>query len=313
MPSVTTHTCTRCGHTHPADADNFYIYPNGRFGYCRQCCRDRAAAQNAARRGQPRSGGRQFGIELEFVGSITEVVRQMQAQGLSCDYLGYTHRVTPGAWKVVTDSSVMSGGELVSPPLKGAEGRRQVRKACAALQAAGARITRECGLHVHHDVNDLDHRAFGRFFRFWMDAQRATNTLVAASRRQDHWACQPLTGWDVQQIEELPRLDRHTVNSRLSVSRYRTLNVQSYPRYGTVEVRQHQGTMNAKKIIAWVEYAQAMIKWAKGQDATPTHDRSSRDQVMSLLRNYGLKATTVDYLNQRAAALSRMPVAPQVA
>jgi hypothetical protein len=127
----------------------------------------------------------------------------MTRRGVRCDVQGYNHRVGSG-WKIVTDASVGGGYELVSPPLSGSTGIAQLRVACEALDAAGARVNRACGLHIHHDVSDLDAPQFGRLFRAWSNNQRNIDGLVAPSRRRTQWA-RPIDAHNLAAIESAAR------------------------------------------------------------------------------------------------------------
>lgn len=301
-----TRTCNFPEHsgerTLPFTRQNFYVRPNGTADYwCRACVRINARNRRGNRRRERTMGvntTRQFGVEIEFVGDRFSLANEMTARGLTVSYEGYTHRVRRGAWKIVTDASLSSGYELVSPPLRGAAGLADLRKASEALVASGARINRQCGLHVHHDVTDLDLPSFQRLFRGWSNAQGATDQLVAASRRGSMWA-QPLRENEVQRIESLRNVERSTVQA-MYIDRYRALNVTAFPRYGTVEARQHQGTINAGKIVAWIKFGQAMIERAKS-DADQPATRSAHT-LLDQLADHGLDADTVAYLKARAEA-----------
>lgn len=292
----------------PFTSENFYIRPNGNADvWCRDCVR----AYNRARR-QGRATGvrnpraistRKFGIEVEFVGATDHaVVRELRRLGLDAEVEGYNHQ-TRAHWKVITDASVAGGYELVSPPLSGRDGFEQVRKACEALAAAGATVDRQCGLHVHHEIRDLDATQIKQLVRGWAGSQAAIDGLVARSRRNGRWAghfrTHDLDHWD----RLADNADESTIRSHVSyVDRYRALNLQGYPRYGTVEVRQHQGTTNAKKIIAWIHFGQAVIKRAKDAEAN-TRFAAATDLVEQLGR-YGLPAAQRTYLTRRAERLA---------
>jgi hypothetical protein len=304
MPATTatfaeTHrTCNFASHvgerTLPFTSENFYIRPDGSADYwCRECVR----AYNRSRR--TAGDRRKFGVEIEYIGSYDGVLREMRARGLEVNFEGYTHRVTPGAWKIVTDGSINGGYELVSPPLSGANGRRQVKLACEAMQAAGVRVNNSCGLHVHHDIHDLDAAAIGRLATLWSNNQRNINWLVAASRRDSQWA-QPLSRVEVSQYQTLsPDRDLRSQVQSIAFRRYRSLNFLAYVRYGTVEVRQHQGTLNAKKMLAWIDLGQAVIRSAKAGDTATQETTAAFLGSLS-----GLAASTRDYLTRRATTFA---------
>jgi hypothetical protein len=300
----------------PLTEDNFFHRrrANGALwidARCQDCRREvdrrnrraRAAGSPVRPRRLRTATTRKFGVEIEMILSAGQraLVREMTARGLSCTYEGYTHTIRRGSWKVVTDASLPAGGlELVSPPLSGEEGFRQLQLASEALEAAGAVVRRSCGLHVHHDVSDLDAPAFGRLARGWSRNQGNTDYLVAASRRGSRWAA-PLNEREVRHIEGIRSLDRETARSHFNsyrVDRYRSLNVACFPRYGTVEIRQHQGTLNGAKIAAWVRFGQAFITAASAGDVSAAESTSGMLEMLQ--RQGGLDADTATYLQSRA-------------
>ncbi len=310
---VTLRTCRVCGREDVLNVDNFYRRnADSPFeARCQSCRRDRnrevAALRRAgrpvrARRAAVLSTSRKFGVEIEFIGADRRTVAAaLTAAGIACEGEAYRRGVSR-VWKIVMDGSVANGWELVSPPLSGAAGLAELEKACEALVGTGARVSRACGLHVHHDITDLDAPAIGRLFRGWRDNQGATDGLVAPSRRNSTWA-RPLMAREVERIEALTSTDRDAVRSQLSyVDRYRSLNIEPFTRYGTVEVRQHQGSTNFQKIAAWIAFGQAFIAAAA---AGPVAVASSTDDlVASLERDGGLDAGQAETLRRRARHFS---------
>lgn len=227
----------------------------------------------------------------------------MRALGLICHVESYNHE-TRAHWKIVPDGSVCNGAELVSPILRGIDGRRQLRLAMRALRNAGATADRSCGLHVHHDANHLTASQLARLITQWSEAQRSIDWLVAPSRRNNTQYCSPLDSYDLRRADRLGQLgdvavDRDTVSQCMSGDRFRTFNVQSYGRQGTVEIRQHQGTVNAGKALAWVAFGQAMVTRAvAGPADAPADTRALLDDLVA----HGLDAGTAAYLEDRAAA-----------
>ena len=98
---------------------------------------------------------RKFGVELEIVGiSKEQAIRALAAVDIIAYDAGYTHMTTLD-WKVVDDSSVLGGFEVVSPVLEGEAGLETLRTAAHALADAGATANRSCGLHVHIDAHGM--------------------------------------------------------------------------------------------------------------------------------------------------------------
>jgi len=316
---ATIRTCRLCGHQGPLNLDNFYRRNDeapfeDRCQTCRRA-RNREVARlrragTPVRAGRAIATARKFGVEIEFCGATNyELERALRARGLTANVESYGHR-TPRGWKIVTDASVLGGYELVSPPLSGAEGLRQLKLATEALAEIGARVDRRCGLHVHHDVSDLSGADFARLFRGWSANQQATNGLVAPSRRNSNWAA-PLTAYDLNVLTGAPAdaVGVDALRNFLRVpDRYRSLNIAAYGRQGTVEVRQHQGSLSYAKIAAWIAFGQAFIAAAKtGEEIEVAADAPALVEILS--RTGALPAAQAETLRRRASHFSGRPVA----
>ena len=322
MPYYGNRRCPQCRQTFPLDPQHFYVRPgNGVAEYCQgegtNDCHDRYWAERARiRRERARTtpGARarasapadpsqlRFGVELEFVGNCSVVTAACVAAGLNAEDREYTHEVT-SYWKVVTDGSVCDGGELVSPPLQGEEGFRQVMTACRALQAAeGVTIDQRCGLHVHLEMRGYTARQLGRVWRTWYNNQGVASGLLAPSRRDGQW-CYDIPDADVRVVEGLRGISReHTRGTMGYMERYRNLNGTCYPRYGTIEFRGHQGTRSGKKTVAWIKFLRALVRWAAEGDVA----RDAQEDLHVLvgeLGAHGLDDETAAYLLGRAAEL----------
>jgi hypothetical protein len=84
--------------------------------------------------------------------------------------------------------------------------------------------------------------------------------------------------------------------------RYRSLNLTAFAQYGTVEVRQHEGTLDSNKILAWVQYGQTVIESAK------MRRRPKRDHVHTYLDALPFKcAQSRNYLKLNARVPRVMP------
>lgn len=218
--------------------------------------------------------GRRFGVEIEFECGDSPYEQSLDSAviasalydaGIDCYDGGYTHTVMD-EWKIVPDSSVVTGWELVSPPLTWDQ-RDQITVVCEVLADLGARATSRCGLHVHHEVRDLSLAQIKQLYRYWHDLQPLTDRFVAEWRRDGDW-CEHLTSLDLQVMEQQVQRIGHLVY----FDRYKALNVTCFASYGTVEVRQHEGTLDAAEILAWVAYGQALITAALEDDAVPFPD-----------------------------------------
>jgi len=224
---------------------------------------------------------RTFGVEAEFFGITPQVAIDALAQvGITATYEGYTHSVMPN-WKIVTDVSVNSQGtgegrglELVSPILRGTEGLKEMTKALNALRGAGAKVNKTCGLHVHVGMDGLNGSQIMKIVEMYASNENNINQLVSESRRGSNHYCKLLSRRANYQTSNYTQLSNLTsplsatsnrVNPEIArltqgTDRYFTVNVQSYAKYGTVEFRQHQGTLNGGKATTWVKFLLGLIE-----------------------------------------------------
>jgi hypothetical protein len=277
------------------------------------------------------AANRNFGVELEIVGiSRSAAVQAIQLAGIACFDMGYTHAVH-SHWKVVSDSSVDGGRgcEVVSPILSGEAGLEEVAKVCKALTAAGAKVNRTCGLHVHVAARDLTLKGFKNVVKSWLRLEDSVDMLVAPSRRgnvnafcRSNVATIVAGGYETGNKLEACRTACERVNSCQTVDqlvrlvggdcdwtrRYHKLNLEAFYRHGTVEVRQHQGSVDAEKVVAWVRFCVGLVETQGKSRKEVKAERKVADATKRLKFVFevaGLDERTSDYFRNRAAVLAR--------
>lgn len=317
-----TRTCPGCQNSYEINADNFYITPStGRPERCRPChnayYREYRRARRAGLRGRvmasaaATSTGRRFGVEIEFIttrggnyysgAQLEYVAEALRNAGLTAEVQRYNHTVSHSIWKVTTDASVRRGGELVSPVLQGEEGRHQLKIALQVLRDVGCKTSSSCGVHVHHEIADYNFNDISRLATVWDLNANTISSMVSRSRRNGQW-CQDLNEYDMRILRTLSDHNRDrghsaTVSRMGLLNRYKSINFAAYPKYGTVEIRQHQGTLNTQKILAWIDFGQAIIDTVKTEQIDPTFE-----SLNQLLEYINLPTQTVSYLLRRAAS-----------
>lgn len=236
---------------------------------------------------------RTFGIEIEFYNADHyELVAAMANRGIDCHIEGYNHD-SRFHWKIVSDSSVhgRNCGELVSPVLRGALGMNQVKLVCEALAETGAKVNKSCGLHVHYGVDDLNVEDFKRVASFYSTNVTLIESFLARSRR-DNFYCRVHNSSELSRIASASTVEELTT-VRVSGDRYHAVNFQAYTRHGTIEFRQHQGTVEFLKISAWIYFGMAVIRSCKVRV-------SAWDTLQSMVGELGLSVTTQNYFVSRA-------------
>jgi hypothetical protein len=236
---------------------------------------------------------RTFGCEIELVGlSIEEAARALRAAGIttfdtetnSFDGIYRSYQSDNGgcdcsscradrnepedprtatAWKVTYDGSVNNGCEVVSPILSGDQGLDSVRKVVRTLKAAGARVENSCGFHVHVNAQDLQGPELINAVQRYAQYEGQIDAFMAPRRRENR------SEWCKSTIELATdlgnRMDflaaEHVANHPRS--RYYKLNVAAYVKHGTLEFRQHAGTLDLNKIINWIIFCVQFVEDSK--------------------------------------------------
>lgn len=185
------------------------------------------------------------------------------------------------------------GHEVISPVLRGVNGLTQARMVMKSLSRAGAIINRTCGLHVTVGVTNTSARfrrmskgrqaqAIGRIvdlYDYFQDA--GFNSLVSASRRPGSPSASNYArgiryyGSDAQSFGIR---SQNQAKELLSMGIGRgVLNIGNFLSNGTVEFRQHNGTLNGAKITNWALLCGRIVSWATTQE----HPNFAKD-----LRNF---------------------------
>lgn len=272
------------------------------------------AAQQRKDSNEYRVSQRAFGIEIEFNGtSRSSVVSEIRALDpmFPVEVQGYNHEVQ-SCWKMITDSSVNATGtyddddddgeglELVSPILSGQPGLDQLETAVRGIRRAGGDVDSSCGLHVHHDARDLTPYQVAGLLRFYIENQLVIDRFLAPSRRStrnNQW-CQ---AW--QESEKNSVIAAAKGETSLGrYDRYRTINVTAYPKYGSLEFRQHQGTLNLEKMVLWIKFGQSIVEGSmnfEDPDVVPNFTEPA-EMLDWLVANGGLPRSAADRLLERS-------------
>lgn len=196
---------------------------------------------------KPNASDNFVGIEIEFLSPLNEsgmldlVVKHKLSKYVELKYDGsvedndFSHSCDePGGDGCDCDAPI--GHELCVLTKEGAEFRDVIIKVCKMLDEAKAYVNTTCGLHVHIDARNRSHKAM---YKRLVQSLPALRWLVPESRRTNDRYCKLVTD------TTFPARDRE--------ERYKAINGQSYYDHQTIEVRLHSGTVNAEKIIMWVD------------------------------------------------------------
>jgi hypothetical protein len=204
---------------------------------------------------------RTFGVEIEFVGiQCSAAVRALVADGLMAANENTRHNDSSTNWRIVLDSSVIhpnGAGECVSPILRGVEGLAQVAKVLNALRRAGATVNSTCGIHVHFGARDLTAAECAAIFFAYGANEVHFDSVVQRSRRNsaNQFCRSGFAGNEPNSFFESAA--SNVRGNRISSEfwrngRYNKVNLRALTDHGTIEFRQHGGSLDASKVCNWI-------------------------------------------------------------
>ena len=222
-----------------------------------------------------------FGVELECylpAGLSREqcaraITERLDGAG-TCQVDPYSHRPT-AYWKLTTNGSLgdySHGIEIVSPalpPLQGQAGLNSLGRVCEALTDLGCTVNRAAGFHVHVGARNQPMRFWKNIARFYQAYEPVIDGFMPASRRaSNNPYCRTLATTSPAAIEAATTIhdlaNEFWRATRAGDGRYHKLNVTAHARHGTVEFRQHSGTIDARKTRNWVLTCLRMVHACKG-------------------------------------------------
>jgi hypothetical protein len=209
---------------------------------------------------------RKFGVEIEATGiSRREVEKALRSCNIGVKVEDLNHD-TKKHWKIVTDGSVPDGFELVSPILSGNAGLAELFKVVCILHCAGAKVNPTCGLHVHVNAKDMSGEQILSAVKRYNKYETQIDKFVNSDRRNNHFAkgMKEVEDWlnFVTEINESPSA-RELCERAERRGRYRKLNITSFLRHGTLEFRQHQGSLDPNEVCNWVIFCIQFIEDSK--------------------------------------------------
>lgn len=211
---------------------------------------------------------RNFGVEIEaYNAHKDDLEEELIDEKVDFKFEKYNHK-TRSYWKVITDSSIVGNNafEMVSPILNGEKGLKALGAVTRALQGSLAKTNKTCGLHVHFDVKDYSLENFKTLIKnFCLLEEQFDEMMPEHRRKNNNQYCFSLC-YELKIQELFGRINQ--CGSYQEVidciqSRYVKLNVESYLKYGTVEFRQHEGTIRYIEIENWLAICARLVEFSK--------------------------------------------------
>lgn len=239
-----------------------------------------------------------FGVEIEAHGiDRSELAAELNEVGIQVNVEGYNHN-TRNHWKVVTDGSLVGDKtfELVSPKLSGAEGLRQLKTVLIVLKGLEAKVNKTCGLHIHFDASSFNLTTWKNLYKNYAKIEKLIDGFMPTSRRSNNnYYCKSMR---VQNYEakingsnSLEEIERQVTQR----NRYYKLNTQSFWRHGSVEFRQHSGSVDYKKVSNWILFLARLVEYSKQAEL--------KNETWATLNRF-LPEELISYYRQRTETLA---------
>jgi hypothetical protein len=170
-------------------------------------------------------------------------------------------------WKYKGDGSVYGGDpyEFASPILKGKNGIEQVKIICSAMRQAGFYSNATAGLHIHLGAKDLELDTFKNVIYNYTKFEPLIEMMFTSDRRWSNpyyaQSYSTINNWEsklssARNFQELQSM-------MMGGSRYYTVNLYAFDRFGTIEFRKLMGTNDDRLIIFFTYYLHYLLEASK--------------------------------------------------
>lgn len=196
------------------------------------------------------------------------------------------------SWRQVAEQSV-DGWELVLRQPKCTHG---LFLALEELQSIRGNINEErtfterTSNHFHIDIRDMTYIQLMNFLTLSVMFEPVFFKYVASHRSSNHfcWSfldCQNLIT-RIKTVNDTyrggdPDSVRRSMNEQFNQSstKYSAINLSSIPRYGSLEFRMHEGTLNTNAMIRWVNILLSLKNYAMDEGRTPSNILETKQDV----------------------------------
>jgi len=162
--------------------------------------------------------------------------------------------------------------------LMGPNGLSRLRRLCKEIRDRGGFVNKTCGLHVHLDARDNDRRVVGIRASKLHEAMPILLDLVPDSRFK---FCQCPDESHNKKYNHYCRIEKPSFDA----DKYMAINLESYRRYKTIEVRMGAGSLNPTKIWHW---ARLLFEISNSKNRYPTWTDFLKSDIPLYLRMWAV-------------------------
>lgn len=240
-------------------------------------------------------------FEAIFTGqpALDEFIKAVRAKGLS----KFVTVKDDGSLRTDEDDKYALRKEVVVSYKAGDE--QILRYICEQMDSPALRaqtgtgrayVNNTCGLHVHFDMRVVPgattpaeaEKQVKQYGARLARCVPALKMILPKSRRNNQFCFTPIN--DMGRADK-PAQDPHHIDKE----RYAFVNLKSYRRHETIEVRGHSGTLNADKVLNWIALCEKIMT-TRIRFKSETHEIRN---PMDLIKAYKLDDKLSEYIQDR--------------
>lgn len=223
------------------------------------------------------------------------------------------------------------GIEIQTALFGGKKGEKTIRAFCKKLQAVGSAVDRTCGLHIHIDTADIrklpneeQATVVKKIMAFHLLWEPTLLSFLPANRRNNRYCRFLVADYSLEALKRCTLLEEVAefwyrdnfrsallrARNRSDQTRYYGVNLHCFFSRDNLEIRHHSGTLNAQKILEWVNLHTRILDYCMQSEVTlsgiedaamAVKGLSVSQKIESLCTLLGISADSIEYLQARAA------------
>jgi hypothetical protein len=248
---------------------------------------------------------RNFGVELEVGNEVCpdsiaySIIKSSHCKDVKI--FDWNQSINNSDWHVKSDMSCgigdEGGWEIASYVGSGYLDALDISKTASVIKLDGAKINRNCGLHVHVNVEDFSVKKMAILLAYWMKIEN-TLSFAVPFWRVDGAFCQlinklqahykrnkysPNYFWTINRPRNLSAHDNFYKMFTLNLVNYES-SLQGLIDRKTVEFRMPEGTLNESDIINWIRLFVTFVDNCKKKSDMPSNTISvSLSETLNIL------------------------------
>lgn len=211
-------------------------------------------------------------------------------------------------WNIVPDGSLKNGMEfVVKEPLYSNSIPTALKELNSMLKKhskSKVRLSERTSLHIHVDARDMSREQISNFVMVYTAFESVLFKYCGEERKNNVFCISPTTSATL--INTLGSFilggDTRAGNVVRRYSKYTSINLATLSKYGSIEIRGHEGTHNSAQIITWINILLSIKQYVLNNTTATWLDLPER------LSNRGLKIFLTDVFGKYAKYLDHKDV-----